>query len=215
VPDINNFIAGIAQILKSELPHLLKLIQGNQFDTIYHEHYSYLSLHVVRQICRKFSLDVVDVQEISTHGGSLRVWISHERNSVPSINVQSVLAAEKSAGLQSYLAYAGFQEKAEMAKTELLTFLIDAYKLGINVLGYGAAAKGNTLLNYCGIKADLLPMVADKAFSKQGKFLPGSHIPVISPDQLKAENPDSILVLPWNLIREIYVKVLLLKWRLM
>jgi len=209
VPDINDFVQGISRLLKPdgqasiEFPHLLRLIEGNQFDTIYHEHYSYLSLHIVSRICREFSLQVIDVEELSTHGGSLRVWISKAGFIDPSPSVQAVLNAENSLELQSYEAYVGFQAKAEEAKLSLLSFLIESKRKSINVLGYGAAAKGNTLLNYCGVQPDLLPMVADQAKSKQGKFLPGSHIPIVSPEQLKTNQPDNIVLFPWNLINEI------------
>jgi 2-polyprenyl-3-methyl-5-hydroxy-6-metoxy-1,4-benzoquinol methylase len=209
VPDINDFVAGIARLLKPagrasiEFPHLMRLLEGNQFDTIYHEHYSYLSLRVVQRIAKLAGLDVVDVEEILTHGGSLRIWLAPKEAAVASDAVERVLAAEAEAGLESLEAYQGFQQRAEAAKHALLEFLLQARREGKRVLGYGAAAKGNTLLNYAGIRADLLPAVADRAASKQGKLLPGSHIPVISPEQLKAESPDVLLVLPWNLIEEL------------
>lgn len=209
VPDINDFVAGIAKLLKPkgrasiEFPHLLRLLSGNQFDTIYHEHYSYLSLRVVQRIASAVGLLVEDVQQLSTHGGSLRVWLAHEGTVEPSIRVHEVLAAESAAGLETMAAYAGFQQRAEFAKNAVLEFLLKAKREGRRVLGYGAAAKGNTLLNYAGIRADLLPAVADRAASKQGKFLPGSHIPVISPEQLASEQYDTLLVLPWNLIDEV------------
>jgi len=209
VPDINDFVAGIARLLKPagrasiEFPHLLRLLEGNQFDTIYHEHYSYLSLRVVQRIAKLAGLEVVDVEEISTHGGSLRVWLAPQVAAVATEAVGRLLAAEASAGLESLEAYQGFQKRAEAAKHALLEFLLQARREGKRVLGYGAAAKGNTLLNYAGIRADLLPAVADRAASKQGKLLPGSHIPVISPEQVQAESPDALLVLPWNLIEEL------------
>jgi SAM-dependent methyltransferase len=209
VPDINDFVAGIACLLKPqgrasiECPHLLRLLAGNQFDTIYHEHYSYLSLQVVQRIAAAVGLDVVDVEELPTHGGSLRIWLAHQDAAEPTAAVAAMLAAESAAGLQSPDAYAGFQQRAEAAKLCLLEFLLQAKREGRRVLGYGAAAKGNTLLNYAGIRADLLPAVADRAPSKQGKYLPGSHIPVISPEHLAAEAPDALLVLPWNLIEEL------------
>ena len=209
VPDINDFVAGIARLLKPtgrasiEFPHLLQLLAGNQFDTIYHEHYSYLSLRVLARIAAAASLAVVDVEELSTHGGSLRVWLSHQGAAEPTAAVESVLAAEAAASLETLDAYAGFQQRAEAAKHGLLEFLLQAKRQGRRVLGYGAAAKGNTLLNYTGIKPDLLAAVADRAPSKQGKLLPGSHIPVISPEQLAQRNPDALLVLPWNLIDEL------------
>ena len=210
VPDINDFVAGIARLLKPtglasiEFPHLLKLLEGNQFDTIYHEHYSYLSLRVVQRIARVAGLEVVDVEVIPTHGGSLRVWLAPQGVAAPSDEaVARVLADEQAAGLESLEAYQGFQQRAESVKHALLEFLLQARRDGKRVLGYGAAAKGNTLLNYAGIRSDLLPAVADRAASKQGKLLPGSHIAVISPEQLDLENPDFVLVFPWNLIEEL------------
>jgi len=208
VPDINDFVAGIAQLLKPhgrasiEFPHLLQLLNGNQFDTIYHEHYSYLSLRVVQRIAAAAGLEVEDVEQLPTHGGSLRVWLAR-KGAVPSEAVLAVLADEEAAGLESLEAYEDFQRRAEAAKDGLLEFLLQAKRNNQLVLGYGAAAKGNTLLNYAGIKIDLLPAVADRALSKQGKMLPGSHIPVISPDELDVQKPDALLVLPWNLIDEV------------
>ena len=208
VPDINDFVAGIARLLKPtgrasiEFPHLLRLLEGNQFDTIYHEHYSYLSLRVVQRIAAAAGLEVVDVEELPTHGGSLRVWLAHQ-GATETTAAAAVLAAEAVAGLETLAAYAGFQQRAEAAKHGLLEFLLEAKREGKQVLGYGAAAKGNTLLNYAGIRADLLVAVADRAPSKQGKLLPGSHIPVISLEQLIAEAADALLVLPWNLIDEL------------
>ena len=209
VPDINDFVAGIARLLKPtgrasiEFPHLLRLLAGNQFDTIYHEHYSYLSLRAVVRIAAAAGLDVVDVEELPTHGGSLRVWLAQQGAAEPTAAVAAVLAAEAAAGLETLDAFAGFQQRAEAAKHGLLEFLLQAKYEGRRVLGYGAAAKGNTLLNYAGIRADLLPAVADRAASKQGKLLPGSHIPVISPEKMAAQSPDALLVLPWNLIDEL------------
>jgi SAM-dependent methyltransferase len=209
VPDINDFVAGIARLLKPqgrasiECPHLLRLLAGNQFDTIYHEHYSYLSLRAVQRIAATAGLEVVDVEELPTHGGSLRIWLAHQGAAEPTAAVDAVLAAETAAGLETLEAYAGFQQRAEAAKHSLLEFLLQARRDGKRVLGYGAAAKGNTLLNYAGIRADLLPVVADGAPSKQGRYLPGSHIPVISPEELTAQDPDALLVLPWNLINEL------------
>lgn len=209
VPDINDFVAGIARLLKTEgrasieFPHLLRLLAGNQFDTIYHEHYSYLSLRVVQRIAAKVGLEVADVEELPTHGGSLRVWLAHRGAAEPTAAVAAVLADEAAAGLESLESYGDFQRRAEATKHGLLEFLLQAKRDGRCVLGYGAAAKGNTLLNYAGIRADLLPAVGDRAPSKQGKHLPGSHIPVVSPEQLAAQAPDALLVLPWNLIDEL------------
>lgn len=209
VPDINDFVAGIAKLLKPngrasiEFPHLLRLLAGNQFDTIYHEHFSYLSLRVVQRIASQAGLTVVDVEQLPTHGGSLRVWLAHLGVEDESPSVKAVLVAESLAGLETLEAYAGFQQRAEAAKNGLLDFLLQSKRQGRHVLGYGAAAKGNTLLNYAGIRSDLLSAVADRASSKQGKHLPGTHIPVICPEQLASENYDSLLVLPWNLIDEV------------
>ena len=209
VPDINDFVAGIARLLQPkglasiEFPHLLRLLKGNQFDTIYHEHYSYLSLRVVQRIAAVAGLEVVDVEQLPTHGGSLRVWLAHKGTTESTAVVSAVLADEAAAGLESLEAYVDFQCLAEAAKDGLLEFLLQAKCEGQRVLGYGAAAKGNTLLNYAGVKADLLPCVVDRAPSKQGRYLPGSHIPVISPEELTAKNPDALLVLPWNLINEL------------
>ena len=209
VPDINDFVAGIAQLLKPhgrasiEFPHLLQLLKGNQFDTIYHEHYSYLSLRVVQRIAAEAGLDVVDVEQLPTHGGSLRVWVAKRGATEPTAAVTMLLEDEFAAGLESLEAYEDFQRRAEATKDVLLKFLLRAKHDGKIVLGYGAAAKGNTLLNYAGIRADLLPAVSDQATSKQGKFLPGSHIPILSPNELLEMKADKILVLPWNLIAEI------------
>jgi len=209
VPNINDFVAGIARLLKPqgrasiEFPHLLQLLKGNQFDTIYHEHYSYLSLGFVQRIALTQGLEVVDVEQLPTHGGSLRVWLAHAKTTEPTAAVAAVLADEEAVGLESLTAYEDFQRRAEMAKNSLLEFLLEAKRNDRLVMGYGAAAKGNTLLNYAGVKSDLLPAVADRALSKQGHYLPGSHIPVISPEVLTAKAPDALLVLPWNLINEV------------
>ncbi|QNJ16007.1 S-adenosyl-L-methionine-dependent methyltransferase [Synechococcus sp. A18-40] len=209
VPDINDFVAGIARLLKPdgrasiEFPHLLRLLEGNQFDTIYHEHYSYLSLRVVQRIAAAAGLVIADVEQLPTHGGSLRVWLALQGAAEPTVLVSAVLAEEEGAELESLQAYDNFQRRAEAAKDGLLEFLLQAKRKGLRVLGYGAAAKGNTLLNYAGIRADLLCAVADRASSKQGTYLPGSHIPVITPEELESMNPDALLVLPWNLINEL------------
>lgn len=197
VPDINDFMAGIAKLLKPqgraslEFPHLLRLLEGNQFDTIYHEHYSYLSLKVVQQIANLVGLVIADVEQLATHGGSLRVWLVHQGTTEPSRSVEELLAIEAISQLEQIETYTDFQKRAEAAKDDLLGFLLQEKQNGKFVLGYGAAAKGNTLLNYAGVKVDLLPAVADRAMSKQGKFLPGSHIPVISPEELIKQQVDS------------------------
>ena len=210
VPDINDFLAGVSCLLKPsgqasiEFPHLLMLLQGNQFDTIYHEHYSYLSLRVVQRIALTVGLRVVDVQKLPTHGGSLRVWLKHDCNlNESSTMVQTVLAEELAAGLEAMSVWGDFQQRAAKAKNQLVNFLINKNEEGLTVYGYGAAAKGNTLLNYSGIRSDLIPAIADRALSKQGKFLPGSHIPIISPEALLELDPQTLLILPWNLIDEV------------
>jgi len=218
VPDINDFLAGVARLLKPlgqvsiEFPHLLRLLAGNQFDTIYHEHYSYLSLAVLQRIGAHVGLIPVDVEELPTHGGSLRVWLARSDavtagTVVPgteaTARLTAVLAAEQVAGLETPAAYRGFQSRAETAKHSLLSFLLQARQQGRQVCGYGAAAKGNTLLNYAGVKPDLLACVADKAASTIGKFLPASHIPVLSPEELADRKPDVLLVLPWNIAAEV------------
>lgn len=214
VPDINDFLAGMARLLKPagqislEFPHLLEMLMGNQFDTIYHEHYSYISLGALQRMAAHAGLKLMDVELLSTHGGSLRVWLARSDGDLSmeadgSRRLDRVLAAESAAQLNSVKAYADFQFRAEKAKHDLLRFLLRIREQGGAVMGYGAAAKGNTLLNYAGIRSDLLPVVADKASSKIGKFLPGSHIPVISPEQWLAMQPREVLVLPWNLATEI------------
>ena len=218
VPDINDFLAGITTLLRPsgqvsiEFPHLLRLLTGNQFDTIYHEHYSYLSLAVVARIGARAGLTCVDVEELPTHGGSLRVWLARS-DAVAASQVQAdaaargrldgVLAAERAVGLETPRAYQHFQARAVASKHALLRFLVKARDEGRQVCGYGAAAKGNTLLNFAGIRSDLLDCVADKAPSKIGKFLPASHIPVVTPEELAARQPDALLVLPWNIASEV------------
>ena len=209
VPDISDFMAGIAQLLKPngrasiEFPHLLQLLKGNQFDTIYHEHYSYFSLRTVQRIAATADLAVVDVEQLPTHVGSLRVWLAHPAGAQPTPAVSDLLSIESAAGLETVAVFAGFQQRAQAVKHTLLEYLLAYKRQGRRALGYGAAAKGNTLLTYAGAKPDLLPAVADRATSKQGKFLPGRHIPVITPEQLAANPPDTLLVLPWNLIEEV------------
>ncbi len=209
VPDINDFMAGIARLLKPtgraaiEFPHLLRLLAGNQFDTIYHEHYSYISLRLVQRLAIMVGLMVEDVEELPTHGGSLRVWLSHRDIANPTIVVDKVLMEEAEAGLETTMAYTHFQHQAETAKNALLSFLLTAKAKGQQVLGYGAAAKGNTLLNYAGIRRDLLSAIYDAAVAKQHKFMPGSHIPILPSDQILQEKPDYVLILPWNIASEI------------
>ncbi|MBC3383242.1 class I SAM-dependent methyltransferase [Pseudomonas sp. SWRI179] len=211
VPDINDFLAGFATLLKPtgvatfEFPQLLTLMAGQQFDTLYHEHFSYLSLTSVQTLCERNGLEVFDVGQLSTHGGSLRVFVQRVdgiRRPVQS-SVQQQLQAEREAGVKTAAYYATLAPAAEAIKHGLLRFLLQAKADGKRVVGYGAAAKGNTLLNYAGVKPDLLAWVADANPHKQGKYLPGSRIPIVSPERIAAEKPDYVLVLPWNLLAEI------------
>lgn len=211
VPDINDFLCGFATLLKPtgvatfEFPQLLTLMAGQQFDTLYHEHYSYLSLTAVQTLCERNGLQVFDVSPLSTHGGSLRVFVQRldgERREVqPAVRQQ--LQAELAAGVKTPEFYTTLAPAAERIKHGLLRFLLQAKADGKRVVGYGAAAKGNTLLNYAGVKPDLLAWVADANPHKQGKYLPGSRIPIVSPAQIDIEKPDYVLVLPWNLLDEI------------
>lgn len=210
VPDINDFTRGLKAALKPggsitlEFPHLMRLIEHTQFDTVYHEHFSYLSLYTVSRIFAAAGLRVYDVEELPTHGGSLRVFGCHAEDvRARSAHVAAILNAEESAGLKSLAIYEGFQQRADAVKNGLLNFLIEQKRAGKKVAAYGAAAKGNTLLNYAGVKPDLLSFVCDAAPSKQGKYLPGSHIPVFAPDRLKTEHPDIVVILPWNIATEV------------
>jgi hypothetical protein len=210
VPDLNDFVAGMKILLADtgvitvEFPHLQRLIAGNQFDTIYHEHYSYFSLHTTELIFRHHGLEVFDVEELPTHGGSLRVYGRHA-GSGEAINsrVTALLERERSAGVNRLEYYASFEAQVQATKRKLLTFLVAAAEAGRTVAGYGAPGKGNTLLNYCGIRADLLAYTVDRNPYKHGKFLPGTHIPVHDLDHLAATRPDYLLILPWNLKDEI------------
>jgi SAM-dependent methyltransferase len=210
VPDINDFTRGIQAALKPEgvvtveFPHLMRLIQQSQFDTVYHEHFSYLSLYSAQKIFRAAGLRIWDVEELPTHGGSLRLYgchISSER--ATSTTVDSILQAEEQSGLRDMQTYLKFQAAADRIKDSLLQFLIEQKRCGRVVGAYGAAAKGNTLLNFAGIKPDLLPFVVDAAPAKQGKFLPGSHIPIVAPAALENFDLDYLLILPWNIAGEI------------
>lgn len=209
VPDINDFMKGICTALKSEgvasieFPHLLNIVKYTQFDTIYHEHYSYLSLIAFKKIALHANLDIIDVEEIPTHGGSLRVWLAHKNNFPISNNVNKIIEIEKSLKLTSIEGFKNLKNNTKKIKIQLLNFLLNAKENNELVVGYGAAAKGNTLLNYCGINYDLLEFIVDKSRSKQGLYMPGSHIPIIDLSKLKEIKPDKLLVLPWNLINEI------------
>lgn len=211
VPDINDFTAGLKAVLKPggtitlEFPHLMRLIEHIQFDTVYHEHFSYLSLHTVCRIFAKAGLRVWDVEELATHGGSLRIYGCHAsdpRGEAPAVS--TLLAEEEREGLRRLATYIEYQPHADRLKDEFLIFLIAQKREGKSVAAYGAAAKGNTLLNYASIKPDLLPYVCDAAASKQGKFLPGTHIPILPPTALSEREPDIVLILPWNLADEVF-----------
>ena len=210
VPDIRGFAAGLRALVKEtglvtlEFPHLLRLIQQRQYDTIYHEHFSYLSLLTSSRALDTAGLCVVDVEEVPTHGGSLRVYARPaEAAGEPSAHVKAVLDMEEAFGLHTLEGYAGFAAEVLRIKSDLLTFLITAVAEGKTTAGYGAPGKGNTLLNHCGIRSDLLAYTVDRSPYKQGMFLPGTHIPIFAPDKLAETKPDYILVLPWNLREEI------------
>jgi hypothetical protein len=211
VPDLNDFVGGLKLLLKDsgtitmEFPHLFQLISQNQFDTIYHEHFSYLSLFTVQQIFQHHGLELYDVEEIPTHGGSLRIYAKHIDNKAIELtnNIEIVLCKEKSLQMSDLNGYKGFQQKADKIKCDLLNFLIEQKTKNKIVAAYGAAAKGNTLLNYCGVKKDLITFVVDKSPHKQGKYLPGSHVPIVDEQIIKQTKPDFILILPWNIRLEI------------
>ena len=211
VPDINDFVGGMKIILKEhgvitmEFPHLMQLVDNNQFDTIYHEHFSYLSFYTVKQIFEAQGLEMFDVQEIPTHGGSLRIYGKHQEDKTKNIseNVEALLNKEKAKGLNGLEYYKNFTQKALTVKMNLTEFLIQQKRAGKLVAAYGAAAKGNTLLNYCGIKKDMIDFVVDANPHKQNKFLPASHIPVVDEQYLKNKKPDFVLILPWNLKDEV------------
>ena len=211
VPDITDFVDGMKILLKEngiitmEFPHLMQLIENNQFDTIYHEHFSYLSLYAVKQIFENAGLELFDVDELVTHGGSLRIYVKHKEDKTKSISnsVNALLQKEIDKGINNLNYYKGFQQRAEKIKIDFLQFLLEQKKAGKKVAAYGAAAKGNTLLNYCGVKNDLINFVVDANPYKQGKYLPGSHIFVRNEEHLKKEKPDFVFILPWNLKEEI------------
>ncbi len=210
VPDLHDFVAGFARLLKPsgvlsfEFPHLLRLLAEAQFDTVYHEHYSYLSLQVVQRLARMHGLDVFDVDELPTHGGSLRVYLKHPNGPQPrSDRVDALLTREADAGLLERAGYADLQSRAETIKRDLLRFLLDAHDQGKRVAAYGAAAKGNTLLNFAGVRPDLLSFVVDRNPAKQGQWMPGSRIPIVDESALRERQPDYIVFLPWNLRNEL------------
>jgi len=210
VPDINYFTRGLKAALKTggtitlEFPHVMRLIEHGQFDTIYHEHFSYLSLFTAAHILATAGLRVFNVEDLPTHGGSLRLYGCHEDDRrATTTAVGTLLTEEKRQGLQTLEPYRALQARADRIKDDLLSFLLEQKRGGKTVAAYGAAAKGNTLLNYAGVKPDLLPYVCDAAVAKQGKFMPGSHIPILPPSALTERRPDFLLILPWNIAEEI------------
>ena len=211
VPDINDFVSGMKALLAPggvitmEFPHLLQLIENNQFDTIYHEHFSYLSFVAVNRIFAHHGITLFDVEELPSHGGSLRIYGKHTDDNSKAItdNVTGLLAREIEMGFESLEYYAAFEEKVKETKRKILDFLIEAKRQGKMVAGYGAPGKGNTLLNYCGIRTDFLDYTVDMSPHKQGNFLPGTHIPIYHPEKIKETKPDFLFILPWNLKKEI------------
>ena len=211
VPDVNNFIQGMKILLKPngvitmEFPHILQLLTQNQFDTIYHEHFSYFSFFIIQKIFSSHGLTVFDVEEISTHGGSLRIFVKHSENKTHKIseNVEKLLNKEKEFKLHDYSTYLGFSKKAENIKNKFNSFLEKAHLEGRSVVCYGAPAKGNTLLNYCRISSERIEYTVDLSPHKQGLFLPGTHLAIKSPSIIKETKPDYIIILPWNLKDEI------------
>ncbi len=220
VPDVNDFVAGIKIILKPngiltiEFPHLLQLMQQNQYDTIYHEHFSYFSFLTVEKIFATHSMTLFDVEELSTHGGSLRIYGKHDDAELPIISerVKQLKAKETAAGLDALGTYITFGEKVKENKRKLLSFLIAAKAEGKTIVGYGAPAKGNTLLNYCGVNTDFIEYTVDLNPHKQGLFLPGTRIPIYHPDKIRETKPDYVLILPWNLKEEIMEQIKIGEW---
>ena len=215
VPNINDFVQSFALLLKPagvatfEFPHLLRLIAENQFDTIYHEHFSYLSLTHVARLFKLNGLEVFDVEELGTHGGSLRVYAQKLGSSAHDVSarVRALLEKEAAAGMTTVEYYAGFQGKANIVKSDLVTFLQEAVRAGKKVIAYGAAAKGNTLINYAGIRPDLISCVIDRNPAKRGKYMPGSRIPIVDESVIRAEKPDYVLILPWNIRNEVMAQL--------
>ncbi len=211
VPDLHDFVSGMKLLLSEkgiitvEVPHLLKLIEKNEFDTIYHEHFSYFSFYFLKRLFAHYELKIFDVEKLKTHGGSLRLYISHKRDDSKddSYRVKELEKEEKDAHINDLKIYKDFKTKVNKTKREILKFLIKAKDNGKKVVGFGAPAKGNVLLNYCGIREDLIDFVVDNNPYKQGKFLPGTHIPVYEPDKIKEAKPDYVVILPWNIKKEI------------
>ena len=215
VPDLNDFVQGLQRLLAPkgvvtmEFPHLLNLVEQNQFDTIYHEHYSYLSFLTVEKLFARHGLALFDVSEVPTHGGSLRIFARHADDASKPVApaVRALLAKESRAGLDRLETYTAFDDKVKRTKRRLLDFLVNAKNEGKRIAGYGAPAKGNTLLNYCGIRSDFLDFTVDRSPHKQGYFLPGTRLPIFHPDKLREARPDYVLILPWNLKEEIRQQV--------
>jgi SAM-dependent methyltransferase len=214
VPNVNDFVAGLRALVKPdgmitmEFPHLLRLVEETQLDTIYHEHFSYLSLFSVERLFDSHGLTLFDVEELPTHGGSLRIYASRKESArAESPRVEMLRRRELEAGVDQLEYYASFEEKAARVKRRLLDFLISARDGRQTVVGYGAAAKANTLLNYCGVKTDMIEYIVDRSAYKQGRYMPGSHIPIHEPDRVKQTKPDYLLVLPWNIKEEIYAQM--------
>ena len=215
VPELNKFVKGIKILLKDngiatiEFPHLLNLIEKNQFDTIYHEHFSYFSLFTAMKVFSYHNLEVFDVEEIPTHGGSLRLYVKHTTNNHLSVtsNVKMILDKEHRYGLDDIITYKNFSNRVIEVKEKLYEFLSASKKSGKKVVGYGAPAKGNTLLNFCKIDQSMLPYTVDKSVYKQGLYLPGTHIPIKSPEEIKKSKPKYLLILPWNLQEEIVTEM--------
>jgi SAM-dependent methyltransferase len=211
VPDLNDFVSGLKTLLKPqgvitmEFPHVMRLMEKNQFDTIYHEHFSYFSFYSVEQVFRKHDVIIFDVEELTTHGGSLRIYAKHAGDSSKAIapRVAELQTQEKLAGLEKLESYLSFAKKVHHTKRQLLSFLIQARENGKTIVGYGAPAKGNTLLNYCGIRTDFIEYTVDRSPYKQNHFLPGTRIPIYHPDTIKQTKPDYLLILPWNIQDEV------------
>jgi hypothetical protein len=211
VPDLNDFVAGMKLLLKAggvitmEFPHLQQLMEQNQFDTIYHEHFSYLSFMTVEKVFRRHGLVLFDVEELPTHGGSLRIYARHLEDTARPVapGVEALRSRELAKGFDQIETYANFERQVKETKHNLLEFLIGLKRAGKSIVGYGAPGKGNTLLNYCGIRTDFLDYIVDRSPYKQGKFTPGTHIPILSPDRIRETRPDYIFILPWNLKTEI------------
>ena len=215
VPDLNDFVAGLKILLKPhgvitmEFPHLLRLMLENQFDTIYHEHFSYFSFYTVEKVFARHGLKLFDVEQLPTHGGSLRIFGTHAEDATMkrSDRVQRLREEEIAFGIAELKTYLGFSEQVKRTKRKLLEFLVNAKASGKTIVGYGAPAKGNTLLNYCGIRSDFLDYTVDRSPHKQGKFLPGTHVPVHAPEKIRETRPDYVLILPWNIKDEIMEQI--------